>query len=451
MACEWKTYRLDELCEFINGFAFKSTDYVAPSNDTIEVFRMGYIQRGGGFKQDDTPVFVPRIYGRSLEKFLLNPGDVTIAMTDMKDRVAILGNTAWISEAERFVINQRVGCIRVKRLDLLEPRFLYFYSNWAPHVEHLRSKANSGVQVNLSTTAIKESKLKIPPIREQKAIAGVLGILDDKIELNRRMNETLEAIAQALFKSWFVDFDPLRVLSGQMPEKPPFLCAKPLKKAGFPDRFQGSEFGEIPEGWRVAKIRELSNHIQYGLTQSASIEPIGPRFLRITDVQGGRVDWSMVPYCRVSPEEHERYRLKPGDVLVARTGASTGENIYLPVVPDAVFASYLVRFQFADSAIARLVGAFMRTADYFDFVAGSIGGSAQPNASAQVLAGAELVLPTPEIARRFAEIVDPIDRRIAANCDESCTLASLRDALLPKLLSGELRPNETEKFVDVVK
>jgi type I restriction enzyme, S subunit len=190
MAGEWKSYRLEELCEFINGFAFKSTDYVPLSTDTVEVFRMGYIERGGGFKEDDSPVFIPKKYGRRLDRYLLRPGDITIAMTDMKDRVAILGNTAWIREAERFVLNQRVGCIRVNRPDLLDPRFLYFYSNWRPHVDHLRSRANSGVQVNLSTSAIRESVLEIPPLPEQQAIAHILGTLDDKIELNRRMNET---------------------------------------------------------------------------------------------------------------------------------------------------------------------------------------------------------------------------------------------------------------------
>jgi type I restriction enzyme S subunit len=240
---------------------------------------------------------------------------------------------------------------------------------------------------------------------EQQAIAGVLGSLDDKIELNRRMNETLEALAQTIFKSWFVD----------------------------------AAVTKLPKGWRESKIGELASNIQYGLTQSASTEPVGPRFLRITDIQGGRVDWGSVPFCKVSPEEHKRYRLKPGDVLVARTGASTGENIYLPVVPDAVFASYLVRFQFAEPAMARFVGAFMRTPAYFDFVAGCISGSAQPNASAQVLARAELPVPPPELVRRFAEVVAPVDKRIAANSEESRTLAALRDALLPKLLSGELR------------
>ena len=128
----------------------------------------------GGVKEDNSPVFVPRKYGKNLEKYFLHPGDVTIAMTDMKDRVAILGNTAWIRDAGRFVVNQRVGCMRVKRPDLLEPRFFYFYSNCSPHVDYLRSRANSGVQVNLSTSAIKESELTLPPLAEQKAIAAVL-------------------------------------------------------------------------------------------------------------------------------------------------------------------------------------------------------------------------------------------------------------------------------------
>jgi len=248
--------------------------------------------------------------------------------------------------------------------------------------------------------------LELPPLSEQKAIAAALGALDDKIELNRRMNATLETIVQSVCKSWFADT---------------------------------AENG-LPEGWHQSTIRDLACNIQYGLTQSASTEPIGPRFLRITDIQGGRVDWGRVPFCQVSEKEHERYRLKAGDVLVARTGASTGENIYLPVVPDAVFASYLVRFQFSQAEMARFVGAFMRTSSYFDFVAGCIGGSAQPNASAQTLAKAELFVPPEQLLKRFADLVGPLDQRIAVNNEESRILAALRDALLPKLVRGELRP-----------
>jgi PAS domain-containing protein len=121
----------------------------------------------------------------------------------------------------------------------------------------LRQVAVSGI------TGTDLLRLRIPrlSLKKQRAIALILGTLDDKIELNRRMNETLEAIAQALFRSWFVDFDPVRVLSGQMPQTPPFLSAKALKKAGFPDRFQDSELGEIPKGWRVQQ-RHISDALQ---------------------------------------------------------------------------------------------------------------------------------------------------------------------------------------------
>ena len=218
--------------------------------------------------------------------------------------------------------------------------------------------------------------VRVPPPDEQRAIAHILGTLDDNIELNRRTNETLEAMARAIFKSWFVDFDPVRAKAeGRGPGLP-----KPLADL-FPDSFDDSELGTIPKGWHVDELKARASRIQYGLTRSASEEAIGPRFLRITDIQGGRIDWGRVPYCEVSEEEHNKYRVMPGDILVARTGASTGENVYVTQAPDAVFASYLVRFQFAHPSMARIVGEYMRTNSYFEHVAGAIGGSAQPNAS----------------------------------------------------------------------
>lgn len=226
-------------------------------------------------------------------------------------------------------------------------------------------------------------------------------------------------------KDWFVDFGPTRA---KMESRAPYLA--PEIWALFPKIVEASNMGEIPAGWRVATIRELTRNVQYGLTQSAKLQQVGPRFLRITDIQGGRVDWSRVPFCEVTPEEHERYRLRAGDILVARTGASTGENVYLSGAPEAVFASYLVRFQFPDLNTARLVGSFMRSEAYFDYVAGCIGGSAQPNASAQVLAGASLVYPTKNMACRFNEIVSQLDAEIEANSACNETLAAIRDLLL---------------------
>jgi len=276
-----------------------------------------------------------------------------------------------------------------------------------------------------------------PPVGEQQAIAAILTAFDDKIELNRQMNETLEAIAQAIFKSWFVDFEPVHAkMQGRQP-----AGIDPETTALFPDSFEDSMLGKTPKGWTVAQLRTRASSVQYGLTRSASQICIGPRFLRITDIQGGRVDWDKVPFCSASSAEHERYRIHEGDIFIARTGASTGENIYVIDPPDAVFASYLIRLHFASPNEARVIGAFLRTRSYFDYVAGAIGGSAQPNASAQVLAGATFAFPPADIAKRFREIVRPLDVLRAALVRESQVLSAIRDALLPKLLSGEMRVN----------
>ncbi|MBF0565614.1 MAG: restriction endonuclease subunit S [Nitrospirae bacterium] len=344
--------------------------------------------------------------------------------------------TAAHGSTEFIVIRGRDG--------ITDTAFAYYLTKWEKVCGYaINQMTGTSGRQRVPTTALDHLSVSIPPLPEQQAIAHILGTLDDKIECLRRMNETLAAMARAIFKSWFVDFDPVRSKAQGRDSGLP----KPIANL-FPSEFENSELGEIPKGWYITTIRELSSNIQYGLTQSASTEPVGPRFLRITDIQGGRVDWGNVPYCFVSPEEHDRYHLKPHDILVARTGASTGENIYLPEVPEAVFASYLVRFHFEDPATARLVGAFMRTPAYFNFVAGNIGGSAQPNASAQVLARVRLVVPTSEVSKRFFEIVASLDKLISDNNENSRTMAAIRDALLPKLLSGEIRIMDAEKFVE---
>src|SRR5919199_23353 len=321
--------------------------------------------------------------------------------------------------------------------------YLYLFYALKYHRSDFIHIATGGAQRNLSGTLIRNFAIRVPPLPEQKTIARILSCLDDKIELNQQMNGTLEAIARAIFKSWFVDFDPVRAkMEGRQPEGMDAATADL-----FPDEFEDSPLGKIPKGWTIEQIRLRATAIQYGLTQSSSSNPVGPNFLRITDIQGGVGDWSKVPFCQASPEEHQRYRVQEGDIFVARTGASTGENIYIVDAPDAVFASYLVRFQFAEPYTARVVGAFMRTASYFDYVAGAIGGSAQPNASAQVLAGATLVFSSPNIAQRFYQTVRPLDMTIAANQRQSRTLSSIRDTLLPKLLSGEIRVKDAEKLM----
>ncbi len=466
MAGEWETYRLEELCEFINGFAFKSTDYVPPFSDTIEVFRMGYIERGGGFKEDNSPVFVPRKYGRNLEKYFLHPGDVTIAMTDMKDRVAILGNTAWIRDAGRFVVNQRVGCMRVKRPDLLEPRFLYFYSNWSPHVDYLRSRANSGVQVNLSTSAIKESELTVPPLAEQKAIAAVLGALDDKIELNRRMNATLEAMARALFQSWFVDFlpvranmdrstqtgDPLPASAGQagvrakldLPARSaqaggrPPAALDPATAALFPEHFAHGEHDMLPVGWRLAAIDKVCAINAWTLGKNDDLETL--EYVEISEVSRGNIA-NIATYPRGEEPSRARRRLRHGDTVLSTVRPDRGSYFLALNPPENRVAST----GFAVLTPTKVPWSFLHAAltqpEVSDHLGQMADGGAYPAVRPEIIGAMQVALPNePKILEAFHRTCAPLFEQAEANRTQSRTLATLRDTLLPKLLSGEIRP-----------
>jgi len=186
----------------------------------------------------------------------------------------------------------------------------------------------------------------IPPLPEQRAIAHILGTLDDKIKLNRRMSETLEAMARALFKAWFVDFEPVRAKMEGRWQRGQSLPGLPAHLYDlFPDRLVDSEPGEIPEGWGVGTLGKLSDKPQYGYTASATEEPVGPKFLRITDINKlAWIEWSTVPFCKIKQEDFEQYRLHPGDVLIARM-ADPGHGVVIEEPVEAVFLPYTLPAQ----------------------------------------------------------------------------------------------------------
>ena len=428
---------------------------VADGDADLQTGPFGTMLHASAYRQHGTPVVavqhigdnrlrhddLPRIDDADrdrLERYLLHDGDILFGRKGAVERRAI------VTEEEDGWL-QGSDCIRIRfNPAVVDPWYISYVLGAQPYREWIVRNAQGATMPSLNQEIIGRIPVPFAPLTEQRAIAAICCAFEARIHLNRRANETLESIPRAIFKSWFVDFDPARAKAeGRQPAGMDTETARL-----FPTAWRASSVGPIPAGWQVAEIRERASRIQYGFTQSASAEPVGPHFLRITDIQGGKVDWSTVPFCRASPNECEKYHICPGDILVARTGASTGENVYIVGLPDALFASYLVRFQFEQRSIARVVAEFMRTEDYFGYVAGVLGGSAQPNASGQVLAGAELAFPPTAIADAFLRFVDPLDRARMANSAQASTLASVRDALLPKLLSGELRIRDAEKMVE---
>lgn len=159
-------------------------------------------------------------------------------------------------------------------------------------------------------------------------------------------------------------------------------------------------------------LRSVCESVDYGYTASASAEPIGPRFLRITDIVRESLDWEQVPFCEIEADKFERHRLRDGDIVVARTGATTGWAKYISDPPEAVFASYLVRLRPNEGTDGRYVGYVAESAEYKHFIQQHMGGAAQPNANAQVLASFELPLPSLAEQRRIAGILSTYDELI---------------------------------------
>lgn len=455
MSSDWQDVKLSEIVDFQNGYAFSSREYVPKSPESKEVLRMGYIQRGGGFKEDDKPVYAPLSSKGSDARYCLEEGDIVIAMTDMKDRVAILANCAQIPSSGRFLLNQRVGRIRSKDRELVDQKYLYYFMNSPPQVQYLRSMANRGVQVNLTTSAIVDSLVSLPLVVEQKGIAHILGTLDDKIELNRKTNETLEGIAKALFKSWFVDFDPVRENTEGRPTGLPDEISEL-----FPDSFVESELGEIPSGWSVAMVGDCSLEIESGKRPkgginkglSSGVPSIGAESIDAA----GLFDFGKTKYV---PEEFASSVTKGWvrelDVALYKDGGKPGE--FKPRVAiygsDFPFPRFMVNEHVFLLRSVELGQSFLYHLFGFDLVREQIihmGSSkgAQPGLNQQEVKSSVFVKPTESILRVFSEVMEVSTARQFHLGKQNLLLEQLRDALLPRLISGELRVPDAEKMLE---
>jgi type I restriction enzyme S subunit len=341
------------------------------------------------------------------------------------------------------------------------------------------AESRSGTFPQITFDSVAYYPFILPPLPEQRAIAHILGSLDDKIELNRKMNKTLEAIARATFKSWFIDFDPVidnalragnpipdsmaeraemrrQILdqnqpssSSQRAKDKNYLEGFKFSGLGnvsideiyelFPDSFQNSELGAIPKGWEVKSLGELCEKPQYGFTTSAKDKKVGPKFLRITDINKlPWVEWSNVPWCEIISAGYDKYKLRIGDFLIARM-ADPGHGVYIEEEVEAVFASYLIRFRPVDLRYGRYMQYWQHSSIYWNLINARKAGTTRFSLNAKDLSAFPMLIPTFPILEAFSVFINPIRQIIVHNVQESMILTSLRDTLLPKLISGELR------------
>jgi type I restriction enzyme, S subunit len=346
------------------------------------------------------------------------------------------GETAVAPPDLEFALGQNLVLLRADGTKVYPP-FLRWLVRGQKWWEQVSKFINVGaVFDSLKCAEIPDFELRIPPMLEQRAIAHILSALDDKLELNRRMNETLEAVARALFKSWFVDFDPVRARA----EGRDFQLPEPIA-ALFPSRFVDSELGEIPEGWEVGVLGDvLQQRAERCLASEQTvsqpyvpIECISSKSLSLTESRPGEEAQSSLT------------RFYKGDLLF---GAMRPYFHKVCIAPfdgtTRTTAFVLLPKRPPDFAFATLL---LHDPDTIDYATRHSAGSTIPYAV--WLGSLELlptVIPSSHTRASFDHIVRPMLNRISAAYFEHRTLAALRDTLLPKLISGELRVKDAEKF-----
>lgn len=311
-------------------------------------------------------------------------------------------------------VNQHVSIVRVKRNDINSKFLMYYFVSPYMQATMLSKAGSGGTRKALTKAMIEDFDIPLPSLNIQDGVAEFLSKYDELISNNLRRIELLEESTRLLYREWFVHL-----------------------------RFPGHEHTKIskgvPDGWERKSLKELCEIVDYGYTASAQEENVGPKFLRITDIVPNVIDWSTVPYCELPENRKEKYRLREGDIVVARTGATVG---YAKRInkrnPESVFASYLVRFRFKPEIDNLAIGVFMESDDYKNYVKSHVGGAAQPNANAQILSGARVLIPDEKIKNLFKSIIEPIydQKEILQNTNE--TLKKARDILLPRLMNGDI-------------
>lgn len=340
-------------------------------------------------------------------------------------------------------VNQHVAIIRPNP-EKLDSRFLrYFLASPFQQDVMLGLAAVGATRNALTKVMIENFKVPCPPIIVQSRIAEILGSLDDRIALLRETNATLEAIAQALFKSWFVDFDPVHANAGtQAPSLPPEI------QALFPATFTDSPQGPIPEGWEVKQLGEVTAYLNRGISPKY-VETGGVVVINQKCIRDFAVDLSKARRHDPIQRKIDGRILEMGDILVNSTGVGTlGRVAQLLEVNETMIIDSHVTAVRANSELSwpYLGLALMRKQPEIEAM--GEGTTGQTELARAKLAMLPIVCPPEEVLKVFDDIVTPLKKTLAANATKAENLSTLRDTLLPRLISGQLRLPDAEQAVE---
>ncbi|OYT17682.1 MAG: hypothetical protein B7C24_01405 [Bacteroidetes bacterium 4572_77] len=418
MESKWKKCLLSDVSKIDTGFAFKGKDYT--EDGSLRVIRgknitEGFVRWGNDAKYWDLEI-------KGLEKYKNNIGDIVIGMDGSK----IGKNRAQISSNDMpSILAQRVG--RVRANDISDQGFLWQIINNEKFELYIQLIQTGTSIPHISLTQISNYEINLPPLPEQKAIAQILSSLDNKIELNRQMNQTLEQMAQAMFKSWFVDFDPFQE-----------------------EEFINSENGNIPSSFEVKTIGDYIRHQKGFAFKSKWYQETGQFVVRVSDTTENSINKNS---CNKIADEiandYRKYALNTNDIIIATVGSwppnyssVVGKVVRVPeTVKGGLLNQNAVKLEMIinDNKHQALLYFILKDKRFLDYIVSRAQGSAN-QASIKLTDIFSYQIPMIENDKLF-EISQYLEVCIAKQnkaLKEIETLTQLRDTLLPKLISGEL-------------
>lgn len=301
---------------------------------------------------------------------------------------------ALLMDYDEGLVSNIYTVFEVKDENELLPEYLMLWFSRPEFDRYARFKSHGSVREIMDWDEMCKVELPVPSIDKQRSIVKAYQTITERIELKRRINDNLAAQMRAYFKEYTANNASI-----------------------------------------TGKLKDYSV-MQYGYTETATTEPVGPKFLRITDIAQNYIDWNGVPYCPISEGNHEKYVLSEGDVVVARTGATVGyAKMVGRNIPDSVFASFLVRIRPIDDEYRYYFGLAITSSEFLDFVQTNAGGSAQPQANPPLLGEFELSIPNKQSLPEFNTKISSFLGVIESNETEISKLHEVKDTMV-KMLSS---------------
>ena len=436
----WPEVRLGDHVDLLTGFPFKSAEFTDDAQDVRLVRGDNVVQ--GRFRWDGVRRW-PRTDVDEFGNYLLEPGDVTLAM-DRPWVEAGLKYAAVSAEDQPCLLVQRVS--RLRGTNGLSTRYLRYVIGSPAFTEYVLAVQTGTAVPHISGRQIADFRFALPSVAEQERIADVLGMLDEKIELNRRVNRTLESIARAIFKSWFVDFDPMRKKMEGGRVRPPSGPA-----CFFPGEFRESPVGLIPNGWQCRPLGDVAQFTKGRSYERAELGPSETALVTLKSFRrgGGYREDGLKDY--VGPHRPEQV-VDVGDVLVAHTDVTQAAEVLGRAVRVRSSSRHKTLVASLDTVVVRPTGDHLTREFLFfaldndrfrDHAYGYSNGTTVLHLGAKALPEFPLVVPPAGLVAAFSGIVESLLARADLLGEENASLATVRDRLLPELMAGRLPPRRT--------